>query len=176
MIPILQLRKLRLWITQRQNWMSNHRAWAVNVMPVLPTHRQRAGTQALVWTQVRLLCGKRRARRVTWPWRRHWPGFLHLLCGVEVGEEKKWCLLGASMGDPTHGKGHMEEPWWAKEGQDLRDSPTPPMTRSCGRGRSRLKRSPRSARASTPETKICLLYYTLLTLTGAIPNHLSLEN
>ena len=33
-----------------------------------------------------------------------------LWCGREVGEEKKWCLLGASMGDPTHGKGHEEEP------------------------------------------------------------------
>ena len=45
-----------------------------------------------------------------------------------------------------------------------------------GQGGSRLKGSPRSARASTPETKIRLLYYTLLTLTGAIPDHLSLEN
>ena len=27
-----------------------------------------------------------------------------------------------------------------------------------------------------PETKICLLYYTLLTLTGAIPDNLSPEN
>ena len=44
------------------------------------------------------------------------------------------------------------------------------------RAGSRLKRSSRSAQASTPETKICLLYYTLLTLTGAIPDHLSLEN
>ena len=41
---------------------------------------------------------------------------------------------GASTGDPTHGKGHEEEPWWAKAGQDSRDSPTPPMTRLCGRG------------------------------------------
>lgn len=38
MISILQMRKLRLWITQRQNWMSNHRAWAVNCTSVLPTH------------------------------------------------------------------------------------------------------------------------------------------
>ena len=52
---------------------------------------------------------------------------------------------GASTGDPTHGKGHEEEPWWAKEGQDSRDSPTPPTTKSCGRGGSRLKKSPRSA-------------------------------
>ena len=43
-------------------------------------------------------------------------------------------------------------------------------------GRSGLKGSPGSARASTPKTKICLLYYTLLTLTGAIPDHLSVEN
>ena len=45
-----------------------------------------------------------------------------------------------------------------------------------GQGGSRLKGSPRSARPSTPKTKICLLYYTLMSLTGAIPNHLSLEN
>ena len=43
-------------------------------------------------------------------------------------------------------------------------------------GGSRLKGSPGSAQASTPETKICLLYYTLLTLTEDIPDDLSLEN
>ena len=35
---------------------------------------------------------------------------------------------------------------------------------------------PGDSRASTPETKICLLYYTLLTLTEDIPDDLSLEN
>ena len=45
-----------------------------------------------------------------------------------------------------------------------------------GQGGSGLKGPPGSDRASTLETKICLLYYTLLTLTGAIPDHLSLEN
>ena len=86
------------------------------------------------------------------------------------------CLPGASKGDPTHGKGHKEEPWWAKAGQDSRDSSTPPMTRSCRWGGSRLKISPRSAWPSTPKTKICVLYYTFLTLTGALSDHLSLEN
>ena len=85
-------------------------------------------------------------------------------------------MPGASVRNSAHGKGHEEEPWWAKAGQDSRDSPTPPTTKSCGRGGSRLKKSPRSARASTPETKICLLYYSLLTLTGAIPDYLYLEN
>ena len=68
-------------------------------------------------------------------------------------------LPGASKGDPTHGKGHKEEPWWAKAGQDSRDSSTLPMTRSCRWGGSRLKIFPRSAWASTPKTKIC---YTTL--------------
>ena len=56
----------------------------------------------------------------------------------------------------------------------------PPMTkvmrkRPDGQGKSGLKGS--SAWASTPKPKsvYCLLYYTLLTLQGAIPNHLSLE-
>ena len=96
---------------------------------------------------------------------------LLVLCHIDAAY-----MLGASMGDPTYDKGQEEEPWWPKAGQVLRDSLTPPMTRSCGQGRSRLKKSPRSARESIPETKICLLYYTLLTLTGAIPDHLSLEN
>ena len=96
---------------------------------------------------------------------------LLVLCHIDAAY-----MLGASMGDPTYGKGQEEEPWWPKAGQVLRDSLTPPMTRSCGQGRSRLKKSPRYARESIPETKICLLYYTLLTLTGAIPDHLSLEN
>ena len=46
-----------------------------------------------------------------------------------------------------------------------------------GQGESGLKGS--SAWASTPKAKLsvyCLLYYTLLTLQGAIPDHLSLEN
>ena len=46
-----------------------------------------------------------------------------------------------------------------KVGSGLEGLPIPPMTRSCGQGGSRLKRSPRSARASTPE--VYLLYYTL---------------
>ena len=46
-----------------------------------------------------------------------------------------WSMLpGASMGDLTHDKGHEEEAWQAEASQDSRDSLTPPMTRSWGRG------------------------------------------
>ena len=59
-----------------------------------------------------------------------------------------------------------------------------PMTRSCGRDliskASGLEGLPRPARASTPKPEsVCLIILclspTLLTLTGAIPDHLSLE-
>ena len=63
--------------------------------------------------------------------------------------------------------------------------PIPPMTRSCGRdltckASQDSRGPPGSARASTPKpesvclTILCLLP-TLLTLTGAIPDHLFLE-
>ena len=65
-------------------------------------------------------------------------------------------MPGASKGDPTHDK---------VMGRDL-----------TGQGESGLKGS--SAWASTPKLNLsvyCLLYYTLLMLQGAIPNHLCLE-
>ena len=62
-----------------------------------------------------------------------------------------------------------------KGGSELEGLPDPTHDKVMWAG-SRLKMSPRYARASTPKTKICLLYYTFLTLTGAIPDHLSLEN
>ena len=46
---------------------------------------------------------------------------------IKVGSDiKDWSRFrisvpGARTGDPTHGKGHEEEPWWAKAGQDSRD-------------------------------------------------------
>ena len=64
-------------------------------------------------------------------------------------------LPGATMGDPTHDKGHAEETWQAKVDQASRDPPE-------------------SARASTPKPEsVCLailcLSPTLLTLTGGYP-------
>ena len=57
----------------------------------------------------------------------------------------------------------------------------PPMTRSCGetwRGKaSQVSRGPLPEHLPQNQTLsvYCLLYYTFLTLQGAIPNHLSLE-
>ena len=57
----------------------------------------------------------------------------------------------------------------------------PPMTRSCGetwRGKaSQVSRGPLPEHLPWNQNPsvYCLLYYTLLTLQGAIPNHLSLE-
>ena len=71
-------------------------------------------------------------------------------------------MLGASVGNPAHGKGHEEGGLtYAKAGSGLRGPP----------GHSR---------ASTPKTRVCLPYCimlspTLLTLRGAIPRHLSLK-
>ena len=77
--------------------------------------------------------------------------------------DSSWCMAkpilpGASTGDPTHDKGHEEEAWQAKASQVSR-GPLP-------------EHLPWNQNLSV----YCLLYYTLLTLTGAIPNHLSLEN
>ena len=66
------------------------------------------------------------------------------------------------MGNSAHGKGHEEGgSAYAKAGLSLRGPSG-------------------NSRASTPQTRVCLLYcfmpsLTLLTLTGAIPDHLSLE-
>ena len=65
-----------------------------------------------------------------------------------------------------HGRSH---PWQRSWGRDL-----------TGKGRSGLERFPGPARASTPKPKsvsltILCLSPTLLTLTGAIPHHLSLK-
>ena len=65
------------------------------------------------------------------------------------------------------------------EQRRIRTQGTPrphPWQGHAGKVDQELKGSLRSARASIPKTKICLLHYTLLTLTGAIPDHLSLEN
>ena len=66
-------------------------------------------------------------------------------------------LPGATMGDPTHDKGHAERTWQAKAEQDSEGLPG-------------------SARASTPKLKsVCLLFIilclspTLLTFTGGYP-------
>ena len=61
-----------------------------------------------------------------------------------------------------------------KVGSGLEGLPIPPMTRSCRQGGSRLKRSPRSARASTP--KVYLLYYTLGEGNGTPLQYSCLEN
>ena len=73
--------------------------------------------------------------------------------------------------------------WQARQDQDLRDSLIPPMTRSCGRTwwarQIRTQRDPLDLLEHLPQNQnlslYCLLYYTLLTLTGAVPDHLSLE-
>ena len=70
-------------------------------------------------------------------------------------------LLGASTGVPTHDK-------------VMRESPD-------GQGESGLKGPPGSAWASTPNQNLSVLLFhdfhqlRILTLTGAIPNHLSLK-
>ena len=79
---------------------------------------------------------------------------------VATALEKISFLLGASMGNPAHGKGHEEGGLTnAKEGSGLRVAPG-------------------LSRASTPKIRVCLLYHstlslcfppTLLTLTGGCP-------
>ena len=84
-------------------------------------------------------------------------------------------VLGASMGDPTHDKVM----------QDSRDSLGHPTHEKVMRKRPdkqgfRTRQIPWTCSSIYPKTRICLstvlcLLPTLLTLTGAIPNHLSLE-
>ena len=68
-------------------------------------------------------------------------------------------MLGAGVRTSTHGKGHEEGgSTYAKAGSSLRSPPG-------------------NSRASTPKTRVCLLYYfvlspTPLTLQGAVPHHL----
>ena len=73
----------------------------------------------------------------------------------QTRDGKSECLLGASMGVPTHDKGHVERIWHAKANQNWRGPPGP-------------------AWASTPKPKyVCFtisrLSPTLLTLTGGYP-------
>ena len=70
-------------------------------------------------------------------------------------------MPGASMGDPTHGKGHEEETWLGK-GKSGLEGPALDL--------------PEHLLQNQNLSVYCLLYYTLLALTGAIPDHLSLEN
>ena len=66
-------------------------------------------------------------------------------------------MPGASMRNYTRGKGHEEGLAYAKVGSSLRSPPG-------------------NSGASTPKTRVCLLYYfvlspTPLTLQGAVPDH-----
>ena len=80
--------------------------------------------------------------------------------------KKRWQeyteLLGANVRSSAHGKGHEEGgSTYAKAGLSLRSPPG-------------------NSRASTPKTRVCLLYCfvlspTPLTLQGAVPHHLSLK-
>ena len=69
---------------------------------------------------------------------------------------------GASVRNSAHGKGHEEGgSAYTKAGSSLRSPPG-------------------NSRASTPKTRVCLLYCfvlvpTPLTLRGAVPHHLSLK-
>ena len=68
-------------------------------------------------------------------------------------------VLGPGVRTSTHGKGHEEGgSTYSKAGSSLRSPPG-------------------NSRASTPKTRVCLLYYfvlspTPLTLRGAVPHHL----
>ena len=82
---------------------------------------------------------------------------------VATALEKISFLLGASMGNPAHGKGHEEGGLTnAKEGSGLRVAPG-------------------LSRASTPKTRVCLLYCVMLSTNssdinrGLSPHHLFLE-
>ena len=78
---------------------------------------------------------------------------IHLCFALQI-------LLGASVRNSAHGKGHEEGgSAYAKEGSSLRSPPG-------------------NSQASTPKTRVCLLYCfvlspTPLTLWGAVPHHLS---
>ena len=71
-------------------------------------------------------------------------------------------MLGASVRNSARGKGHEEGGLaYTKAGWSLRSPPE-------------------NSRASTPKTRVCLLYCfvlspTPLTLRGAVPHHLSLK-
>ena len=71
---------------------------------------------------------------------------------------KNWCLPGVSVRNSTRGKGHeVGGLTYAKVGSSLRSPPG-------------------NSRASTPQTRVCLLYCfvrspTPLTLRGAVPHH-----
>ena len=69
--------------------------------------------------------------------------------------EATWDTAGSQHGRSHPWQGHAERP--------------------DGQGESGLKGSSAWASTPKPKTVYCLLYYTLLTLQGAIPNHLSLE-
>ena len=77
----------------------------------------------------------------------------------------KWYQVGvlpeASMGNPTRGKGLEEEAWWAKARSGLKETPL-----------GLLEHLPQNQNLSVI---ILWLSPTFLTLTGAIPDHLSLE-
>ena len=88
-----------------------------------------------------------------------WPHGLQptrLLCPWGFSTQEYWSglLPGASMGDPTHGKGHEEETWRAKM-------------------RSGLKGPPWTLSSIYPKTRICFtiscLSPTPLMLTGGCP-------
>ena len=76
-----------------------------------------------------------------------------------IWDIKERGLLGASMRNSAHGRGHEEG------GFGIRKGGIKPQETPC-------------SRASTPKTKVCLLYCfmlspTPLTLRGALPHHLS---
>ena len=85
-----------------------------------------------------------------------------LMLGKIEGRRRRGRLLGASMRNSARGKGHEEGgSAYAKAGSSLRSPPG-------------------NFQASTPKTRVCLLYCfvlspTPLTLWGAVPHHLSLK-
>ena len=115
---------------------------------------------------------KRRLYSWTSPDGQHWNQIDYILCSQRwrssIQSEKiktgswlwlrSWTLPGASVRNSARGKGHEEGgSAYAKAGSSLRSPPG-------------------NSRASTPKTRVCLLYCfvllpTPLTLRGAVPHH-----
>ena len=90
------------------------------------------------------------------------PLLLVLCLRSSSGAEVRTSVLGASVRNSAHGKSHEEGGFGIREG-GIESQDTP-----CSRG-------------STPKTRVCLLYYfmlstTPLTLWWAVPHHLSRRN